>query len=446
MIAHSVLAFAEAVKQEEKTKKSQAALDKIAKLLAGTEGKKFLAACKTLLPEPAAKLEAKNLKEPVGVWLDFFRAKKDVFTEALPILGAHAATLYVGTCQAAEATTMSIGQLGRKNTRNRTEPRDAELMERGTQEPKGSRAISGAAWQNTTKAKRNGVLLVDHSEETVMMTTSWNVCQRANAMRRQTNLKIRMTGMPSRCEGHPKKKRNVCLSVNLVLSQRPSRTRVGTRQRPGSLSQRLMLLWNLWMAPKALKITHEGLVTLFGTVPEAALQHHMLDKRLVALKKLTKLPKAETLTALLRSLKELGEAAVAKTAKGREVLKVHRVNGLTADGRAAVQDSERVDEVELEAAETIRQATRRLFVSANQEEDLENWNIKILEEGGLIKTVDTKTTLASEHPEVVLVRKGGYSPLWSKVHACRLEEALVESHQVSGCLSIDHAFACVVLR
>lgn len=108
MIAHSVLAFAEAVKQEEKTKKSQAALDKIAKLLAGTEGKKFLAACKTLLPEPAAKLEAKNLKEPVGVWLDFFRAKKDVFTEALPILGAHAATLYVGTCQAAEATTMSI--------------------------------------------------------------------------------------------------------------------------------------------------------------------------------------------------------------------------------------------------------------------------------------------------------------------------------------------------
>lgn len=165
------------------------------------------------------------------------------------------------------------------------------------------------------------------------------------------------------------------------------------------------------MAPKALKITHEGLVTLFGTVPEAALQHHMLDKRLVALKKLTKLPKAETLTALLRSLKELGEAAVAKTAKGREVLKVHRVNGLTADGRAAVQDSERVDEVELEAAETIRRATRRLFVSANQEEDLENWNIKILEEGGLIKTVDTKTTLASERPEVVLVRKGWYSPL-----------------------------------
>lgn len=70
-----------------------------------------------------------------------------------------------------------------------------------------------------------------------------------------------------------------------------------------------------------------------------------------------------------------------------------------------------MDEVELEAAETIHQATRRLFVSANQEEDLENWNIKILEEGGLIKTVDTKTTLASEHPEVVLVRKGGYSPL-----------------------------------
>ena len=77
MIAHSVLAFAEAVKQEEKTKKSQAALDKIAKLLAGTEGKKFLAACKTLFAGAGCQVGSEEL-EGAGLvcgWISFVRRR-----------------------------------------------------------------------------------------------------------------------------------------------------------------------------------------------------------------------------------------------------------------------------------------------------------------------------------------------------------------------------------
>ena len=344
------------------------------------------------------------------MWLDFFRAKKDVFTEALPILGAHAATLYVGTCQAAEATTMSNALANWVGKIPET-AQNQEMLSSWQEAPKNRKEAVRFLAQSLAKHHQSqkewgaarGPFGGDSDDDNFLE----RVPKRKRHEKANQSEDSDVTGMPSRCEGHPKKKRNVCLSVNLSLSHAAEPYASWNQAEAEHFVTEVDAALKSLDGPKALKITHEGLVTLFGTVPEAALQHHMLDKRLVALKKLTKLPKAETLTALLHSLKELGEAVVAKTAKGREVLKVHRVNGLTADGRAAVQDSERVDEVELEPAETSRQAVRRLFVSANQEEDLENWNIKILEEGGLIKTVDTKTTLASGHSEVVLVRKGG---------------------------------------
>ena len=391
------------------------------------------------LPESAA------LKEPVGVWLDFFRAKKDVFTEALPILGAHAATLYVGTCQAAEATTMSNALANWVGKIPET-AQNQEMLSSWQEAPKNRKEAVRFLAQSLAKHHQSqkewgaarGPLGGDSDDD--------NFLERVPKRKRheKANESEDSDDRNAKSLRGPSKEKEERLSVSESESEPAAEPYASWNQAEAEhfVAEVDAALKSL-DGPKPLKITHEGLVTLFGTVPEAALQHHMLDKRLVALKKLTKLPKAETLTALLHSLKELGEAAVAKTAKGREVLKVHRVNGLTADGRAAVQDSERVDEVELEAVETIRtpfcecqpggrpgelehQDFGRRWVDQNggHQDDFGFWAPR----GGPCsqRRVD--------------------SPLWSKVHACRLEEALVESHQVSGCLSIDRASACVVLR
>lgn len=271
MIAHSVLAFADALKQEEKTRKSQAAVDKIAKLLAGKEGKKFLAACKTLLPESAAKLEVKNLKEPVGEWLDFFRANKESFAEMLPILGAHAATLYVGACQAAEATTMS-NALANWVAKIPETTQNQEMLSSWQEAPKNRKAAVRFLAQSLAKHHQSqkewgaacGPLGGDSDEDDFL---GHMAKRKRHDMANQSDDSD--DRIPKSTRGAPKAEEEL-LSVSESDNEPTpepyaSRNQAEAEHFVAEVDAALKSL----DGPKSLKITHEGLVNLIGTVPEA---------------------------------------------------------------------------------------------------------------------------------------------------------------------------------
>ena len=88
-------------------------------------------------------------------------------------------------------------------------------------------------------------------------------------------------------------------------------------------------------------------------------------------------------------------------------IKVRRVSGLTADSKILVKDDDRFDEVEIRSPDwTLQEMLEDLFKASGQEEDIQNWTVKVLEDGKCVP-VALDGTPAALHPEVVLIRKGG---------------------------------------
>jgi len=87
---------------------------------------------------------------------------------------------------------------------------------------------------------------------------------------------------------------------------------------------------------------------------------------------------------------------------------VHRVGGVSADGRAVVREGDPADELEIEDEnETVAEAVARLMTAQGSEADLPNWTVKAMDEDQVIREISPDTTPACSCPRIVLVRRGG---------------------------------------
>lgn len=102
-----------------------------------------------------------------------------------------------------------------------------------------------------------------------------------------------------------------------------------------------------------------------------------------------------------------GESKKPEKPEDRSTVKVRRVSGMTPDGRIIVKEEDRYDEIDVKSSEwTLQELLKELLTASGDGEDLNNWTVKVLEDGKC-KPVAIDTTPAALHPEVVLVRKGG---------------------------------------
>ena len=94
-----------------------------------------------------------------------------------------------------------------------------------------------------------------------------------------------------------------------------------------------------------------------------------------------------------------------RNSKSPTALRIRRVTTLTADGNPAVKDDDVYDEVELTNGLTLQMALEKVFKEQSNEDDLQNWTVRALVDGGMAEV--PKDALAAKNPEIVIYRKGG---------------------------------------
>ena len=90
------------------------------------------------------------------------------------------------------------------------------------------------------------------------------------------------------------------------------------------------------------------------------------------------------------------------------VLKIHRINAISADGKGVVKEDAPVDEVALvEEEETVAAAVARLMEAQGSQSDAPNWEIRAMNDDFVLREMQPDVTFARDCTRVALVRKGG---------------------------------------
>ena len=161
-------------------------------------------------------------------------------------------------------------------------------------------------------------------------------------------------------------------------------------------------------ALKAETLSLVQLVASLDNVPEAVLQqHHLMDVR-STLKQMSRLPRKEKRSEILKAMTAMLEAAGLPPPEAKPAtLQVRRIMALGADGSAAIKDDDVVDEVDVHGDETVDDVIRRLLNQQGAEEDLGNWRVLELRPDGKAVPVGW-TAPAKTVTAVALARKGGW--------------------------------------
>ena len=89
-------------------------------------------------------------------------------------------------------------------------------------------------------------------------------------------------------------------------------------------------------------------------------------------------------------------------------LSIHRIGGVSPEGKALVKEEDPVDTVQIvNESETAAAAVLRCMDAQGSKEDFQNWDIRAMNEDFVIRALDASAALAKDTPKVVLVRKGG---------------------------------------
>ena len=107
-------------------------------------------------------------------------------------------------------------------------------------------------------------------------------------------------------------------------------------------------------------------------------------------------------------LPEPGEERGRRAADTVAVLKIHRINAISADGRAVVKEDAPVDEVAIaEEEETVAAAVARLMEAQGSQSDAPNWEIRAMDDDFVLREMQPDATFACDCTRVALLRKGG---------------------------------------
>ena len=98
-----------------------------------------------------------------------------------------------------------------------------------------------------------------------------------------------------------------------------------------------------------------------------------------------------------------------RVATEKEVhLSIHRIGAVSPEGKAIVKETDPVDKVQLsDTNETVSSAVLRLMDAQGSKADFPNWDIRVMDEDFVVRSLDAASALARDNPNVVLVRKGG---------------------------------------
>ena len=89
-------------------------------------------------------------------------------------------------------------------------------------------------------------------------------------------------------------------------------------------------------------------------------------------------------------------------------LSIHRIGAVSPEGKAIVKDTDTVDKVQIsDTNETVSSAVLRLMDAQGSQADFPNWDIRVMDEDFVVRSLDAASALARDNPKVVLVRKGG---------------------------------------
>lgn len=170
------------------------------------------------------------------------------------------------------------------------------------------------------------------------------------------------------------------------------------------------------VADKKKRLPLSGLMALLDNLPAAVLTEAGFEKPRQDLKALSRLPKQETVRAVLEKLLELAQSRTAletappgTTAPAPPVeVHIHRVGGTSADGtKAAVREEDPVDSVEVPQGGTVSDALDLFFSAQGSEEDRKNRTVKALSEDSRLLTVIPETMPVATCNHIALLRKGG---------------------------------------
>ena len=89
-------------------------------------------------------------------------------------------------------------------------------------------------------------------------------------------------------------------------------------------------------------------------------------------------------------------------------LSIHRIGAVSPEGKAIVKETDPVDKVQIsDTNETVSSAVFRLMDAQGSKADFPNWDIRVMDEDFVVRSLDAASALARDNPKVVLVRKGG---------------------------------------
>ena len=89
-------------------------------------------------------------------------------------------------------------------------------------------------------------------------------------------------------------------------------------------------------------------------------------------------------------------------------LSVHRIGAVSPEGKAIVKETDPVDKVQIsDTNETVSSAVLRLMDAQGSQADFPNWDIRVMDDDFVVRSLDAASALARDNPKVVLVRKGG---------------------------------------
>ena len=89
-------------------------------------------------------------------------------------------------------------------------------------------------------------------------------------------------------------------------------------------------------------------------------------------------------------------------------LSIHRIGAVSPEGKAVVKETDPVDKVQIsDDNETVSSAVFRLMDAQGSKADFPNWDIRVMDEDFVVRSLDAASALARDNPKVVLVRKGG---------------------------------------
>ena len=161
-----------------------------------------------------------------------------------------------------------------------------------------------------------------------------------------------------------------------------------------------------------------AIIAMLDNLPEEVLAFANLTEALSTLKGMSRLPRKDKVGALLTQLQSLAAKRIVDeileddAPERREpamptTATIHRVGGVTAEGKAAVKEGDPVDTVEIASGDSVEDVVQKLFKAQGSAEDRGNWKVKALDEDHVLRDVSAETTPASACPNIALLRKGG---------------------------------------